>query len=70
MGLLDRAALLMSPTKLHLALTPEQVNTAEPAHSLMPYEIAEIEECSISFDEAVSHGDEDAAPVGMCQWHA
>jgi hypothetical protein len=71
MGQLDRAALLMSHADLHWALAhgsgQDEVNLQHP-YLLMPYEMAEIQECSIAQEEAIERGDDEVA--AQCQWHA
>ncbi len=69
MGQLDRAALLMSHADLHWALahgTDQPVASMHHPYLLMPYETAEIQECSITQEEALERGDADLA--AQCQW--
>jgi hypothetical protein len=71
MGQLDRAALLMSHADLHWALaqnTSQDMVSLQHPYLLMPYEMAEIEECSITREEALERGDDEVA--AQCQWHA
>jgi hypothetical protein len=71
MGQLDRAALLMSNADLHWALTHSADQPAislQHPYLLMPYEMAEIQECSITQEEALERGDGEVA--AQCQWHA
>jgi hypothetical protein len=73
MGQLDRAALLMSNADLHWALThnadhQSMVNLQHP-YLLMPYETAEIQECSITQEEALERGDDELAAQRHWQTH-
>ena len=51
MGRLDQAA-LRTPNAGKLWMLPQHPD----AHGLMPYEMAEIEECSNSLEQALSNG--------------
>jgi hypothetical protein len=38
------------------------------AHGLMPYEMAEIEECSNALEQALRNG-QDISMVALCSWY-
>lgn len=71
MSQLDHAALLMSSSSLRLALaqmaSQHAANLQDP-YQLMPYETAEIQECSDTQAGALERGDDEAA--AQCQWNA
>jgi hypothetical protein len=71
MGQLDRAALLMSHSELHSTLVHNAslaLTRAQQPYQLMPYETAEIQECSDTQAGALERGDESAA--ALCQWRS
>ncbi len=63
MGRLDRAA-LHTPNAGKLWMLPQHAD----AHGLMPYEMAEIEECSNSLEQALRNG-QDVNLAAQCAWH-
>ncbi len=67
MGQLDKMALVMSKTELFKQLHPQAVTHMHP-YSFMPYELAEIEECSLAFEDSQISGDAFVEPA-ICQWH-
>jgi hypothetical protein len=66
MGQLDRTALLAPHATQRLGLDHaawlQAMNLAHPL-SLMPYELAEIEESSLALEEAITEGDASSAPI-------
>jgi hypothetical protein len=60
---LDRAV-LRTPNVGKLWMLPQHVD----AHGLMPYEMAEIEECSNSLEQALSNGQE-VNSAAQCAWY-
>ena len=60
MGRLDRAA-MRTPKAGKLWMLPQHPD----AHGLMPYEMAEIEECSNSLEQALRDGDYKNMPAGQ-----
>ncbi len=71
MARLDHAA-LRTPNAGKLWMLPQQPD----AHGLMPYEMAEIEECSNSLEQAIRDGDADADAnvqnlglTARCAWY-
>jgi hypothetical protein len=67
MGQLDKMALVMSKAELFKQLHPHTVTHIHP-YAFMPYELAEIEECSLVFEDSQSSGDAYVEPA-VCQWH-
>jgi hypothetical protein len=67
MGQLDKMALAMSKTELLKQLHSDAVVHMHP-YAFMPYELAEIEECSLVFEDSQSSGDAYVEPA-ICQWH-
>jgi hypothetical protein len=67
MGQLDKMALVMSKTELFKQLHPDTVTHMHP-YAFMPYELAEIEECSLAFEDSQSSGEPYVEPA-ICQWH-
>jgi hypothetical protein len=69
MGQLDHAALKLQRAMLKNSDRQSVASWQHvPDYALMPYELAEIEECSLSLEEAIGKGDDDVA-AAMCQWH-
>jgi hypothetical protein len=66
MGQLDRTSLIAPHAEQRLGLDhatwQHAVHLAHP-YSLMPYELAEIEESSLALEEAINEGDASAAPI-------
>lgn len=52
MGQLDCAALLMSDASLHRALAAQDARNCKSKNQLMPYQMAEIQECSLVMEQA------------------
>jgi hypothetical protein len=63
MGRLDHAA-LRTPNAGKLWMLPQHPD----AHGLMPYEMAEIEECSNSLEQALRNGQE-VNLAAQCAWY-
>jgi hypothetical protein len=63
MGRLDCAA-LRTPNAGKLWMLPQHPD----AHGLMPYEMAEIEECSNSLEQALRNGQE-VNLAAQCAWY-
>jgi hypothetical protein len=68
MAQLDKMALAMSKTELLKQLHSDAVVHVHP-YAFMPYELAEIEECSLVFEDSQASGLEYVEPA-ICQWHS
>jgi hypothetical protein len=68
MGQLDKMALVMSKTELLRQLHQQDATQLRP-HAFMPYELAEIEECSLAFEDSQTSG-EVYVEAAACQWHS
>jgi hypothetical protein len=72
MGQLDRKPAIAPLPHQRMGLAYDAwLRTLDVAHhnTLMPYQIAEIEECSIELDDALSHGDLSSAVVPPWRWN-
>lgn len=63
MGRLDRAT-MRTPNAGKLWMQPQHPDS----HGLMPYEMAEIEECSNSLEQALRNGQE-LGLAAQCAWY-